>query len=65
MKESTNSIFVGAQIVMKDCDVSRTKAYKIIRQLNADLKKAHPAALIIPGKVNRSYYEYACNAKIK
>jgi hypothetical protein len=53
-------LFVGADTVQYDFGVSRAKAYMIIKELNAELKKARPQAIIVAGKVNRIWYEEAC-----
>ena len=60
MNTMSTGLFVGPQRVMNDWGVSRTKAYKIIKELNTELKREYPAAIIIPGKINRAYYEKAC-----
>ena len=52
--------YVDAATVMKDFDVSRAKAYIIIRSLNQLLKETHPNAIIVAGKVNRVWYDDAC-----
>lgn len=43
-----------------DLGVSRSKAYEVIRELNASMKEAYPKAIVVPGKVNRIWYEEAC-----
>ena len=58
--EAGKSLFVGPAEIMENWGVSRCKAYGIIRELNEELKKVHPKALIIAGKVNRKWYEEAC-----
>ena len=60
MKNDTATAFIGPQQIMEDWHVSRATAYNIIKQMNAQLKKEHPTALIIAGKVNRIWYEEAC-----
>ncbi len=59
--DSTNEpMYYGPERVMADWNVSRATAYTIIKRMNDQLKTEHPAALIIPGKVNRVWYEEAC-----
>ncbi len=53
-------IYVGVYEVAKDFDISKQKAYQIIKQLNKQLKDNCPTAIIISGKVNRIWYEEAC-----
>ena len=54
------SLFVTVDEIQQQCGVSRAKAYQIIRELNQELKKQNPRAIIISGKVNRTWYEEAC-----
>ena len=60
MKRKSKTAYIGPQQIMEDWDVSRATAYNIIKKMNAQLKKEHPTALIIAGKVNRIWYEKAC-----
>ncbi len=60
MNNRTETAYIGPQQIMEDWDVSRATAYNIIKKMNAQLKKEHPTALIIAGKVNRIWYEEAC-----
>lgn len=53
-------MFVGVDTVRYDLGVSRAKAYKVIKDLNKELKAQNPRALIVSGKVNRIWYEEAC-----
>ena len=50
---------VGAETVSRDLDVSMPTAYKIIREWNKEIKEKYPSAIIIPGKVNRAWYNNA------
>lgn len=52
--------YVGPTEIMNDWDVSKATAYNLIRRMNRDLLMQHPEAIIIAGKVNRSWYETAC-----
>lgn len=47
-------MYIDAKEVMRTLSVGRGKAYKIIRQLNAELK-AH-GYIIIAGKCSRQYF---------
>ncbi len=60
MEKHVGTAYIGPKQIMEDWDVSRATAYNIIKKLNAQLKKEHPTALIIAGKVNRIWYEKAC-----
>lgn len=55
-----DKLYVGVDEVTKDFDISKQKAYQIIKQLNKQLKDTCPTAIIISGKVNRIWYEEAC-----
>lgn len=57
--EKDASLYIDVETVKKDCGVSYSKAYGIIRDLNEQLKKEKPNAVIIPGKVNKAWYEDA------
>ena len=60
MTENTNTMFIGVAQIQKDWGISRSKAYQIIKDLNAELKKKNPTALVVSGRVNRFWYEEAC-----
>ena len=53
-------IYVSVETVMEDFDISKPKAYAIIHQLNEELKKQHPSAIVEAGKGNRYWYDEAC-----
>ena len=53
--ENTNdNLFIGASEVGKLLGVCRSKAYKVIQQLNEDLKAQ--GYIIIQGKTHRTYF---------
>lgn len=54
-------LFVGVDTVQYDLGVSRAKAYQVIKQLNEELRKQYPKAIVVAGKVNRLWYEEALN----
>ena len=56
MTTSTDSLFVRVDTISEDLGVSKPKAYKIIQDLNKQLKKEHPNAIVIAGRVNRIWY---------
>lgn len=47
-------MFIKADEVRRLLDISRSKAYQIIRELNAELKSQ--GYMVLNGKVNRSYF---------
>lgn len=46
--------FMTAEDVAEELGISKSYAYKIMRQLNAELRKM--GKLTVSGKVNRSYF---------
>ncbi len=60
MKDKTKTLFVNVETVQSDLGVSRAKAYQIIKELNIELKKKYPMAIVVSGRVNRIWYEEAC-----
>lgn len=50
--------FVNVEDVMEACDVSKSAAYGIIRQLNNELKAQN--FITIPGKIPKAYFEEKC-----
>ena len=65
MNIGENNFFVDVDTVQNDLGVSRAKAYQIIRELNKKLKKQYPMAIIVAGKVNRTWYNEACLRHMK
>lgn len=49
-----NKQFITADEIMESLDIGRTKAYQIIKDLNAELTSK--GYLIIKGKVSRQYF---------
>ena len=60
MNEEKKPIYVGVEEVSKDWGCSKSKAYAIIKQLSAQMRKENPKLLTIAGKINRIYYEEVC-----
>lgn len=60
MTTECDKVYVGVETVMHDFDVSKPKAYAIIHSLNESLRKEHPSAIVVAGKVNRVWYDKAC-----
>ena len=53
MNNEKEPLFIGVDKVMFDLGVSRAKAYDVIKELNMQLKKEHPRAIVVAGKVTR------------
>ena len=49
------SRFITSSEVAEELGVSKSFAYKVVRQLNDELK--NQGFMVISGKVNRTYYE--------
>ncbi len=60
MSKNEKALFVNVETVQSDLGVSRAKAYQIIKELNIELKKKYPMAIVVSGRVNRIWYEEAC-----
>ena len=41
------TMFIGVAQIQQDWGISRSKAYQIIKDLNAELKKKNPGALVV------------------
>ena len=61
MRRDGKKLYVDQNEISEDWGVSRTTAYRMIRDMNARLKKKNPNVIIIAGKVNRQFYEECCN----
>lgn len=48
------SIFIHAKEVAKELGISEAHAYKLVREMNADLKNS--GFLVISGRVSRQYF---------
>ena len=54
------SVFYTAQEVAEILGVSRTKAYKIVKELNIELQAK--SFIVIAGKIPKRYFEERCYA---
>lgn len=52
--------YVEVNEIVRDWDVSRSKAYEMIKDLNKRLIEINPNAIIVKGRVNRKFYEESC-----
>lgn len=55
--------YMTVEDIMKSMGVGRTKAYNVIRQLNAERKKR--GYIVTPGMVSKSYYEARYGVKVE
>ena len=51
----SRELFVRAEEIAGALDISKPYAYKLIREMNEELKKK--GFIIIPGRVSRRYFE--------
>ena len=57
MAENNNTMFIGVAQIQRDWGISRSKAYQIIKELNAELKKKNPGELIASGMKRLAFRE--------
>lgn len=55
VKIMSKELFVRAEEVAEVLDISKPYAYKLVREMNEELKKK--GFLTIPGRVSRHYFE--------
>lgn len=53
-------MYVSADEIARDWDVSRSTAYNIIKDLNRKLLEINPNHIVISGKTSRKFYEENC-----
>ncbi|MCD8020126.1 MAG: DNA-binding protein [Clostridiales bacterium] len=54
-KNDNQSLFVGADTIASDLNVSKPVAYRLIREMNEELKAKN--MIVLQGKVPRKYYQ--------
>lgn len=65
LDEGSEKKFVDAEEVAEDWGVSMSQAYRIVQNMNREIKKLYPDAIIVRGKVSRPYYERCCLTDIR
>ncbi|MFR1945946.1 MAG: DNA-binding protein [Faecalimonas umbilicata] len=50
-----SKLFISAKEVAKELEVSDSYAYRLIRQLNAELEQK--SFVVVKGKISRKYFE--------
>ena len=53
-------MFVDADEICEDWGVSKSQAYKMIKQLNEKMLAMNPNLIVLSGKANRRFYEENC-----
>lgn len=54
----TETMFIKVEEIAEDMGVSKPYAYKLIREMNEELKSK--GYITVPGRVSRKYYEERC-----
>lgn len=55
--EGTKKLYVQADEICEDWGVSKSQAYKMIKELNDRMLSENPNLIVLAGKVNRRFYE--------
>ena len=58
--EGTKKLYVQADEICEDWGVSKSQAYKMIKELNDRMLSENPNLIVLAGKVNRRFYERCC-----
>lgn len=62
---SKQKMYVDVAEICEDWGVSKSQAYKIIKQLNERMLAANPNLIVLSGKANRRFYEENCYGTVK
>lgn len=57
--ETVKSRFITAKEIAEDCNISISKAYELIRNMNKEIEAM--GKITLTGKVNRHFYEKKIN----
>ena len=49
-------IFMNVKEVAEVMELSESKCYKIIRDMNKKLEKEKPGCIIVPGRIDRKFF---------
>ena len=58
--EGMKKLYVQADEICEDWGVSKSQAYKMIKELNEKMLRENPNLIVPAGKVNRKFYEQCC-----
>ena len=61
--QNKRHMYVDAAEICEDWGVSKSQAYKIIKQLNERMLAMNPNLIVLSGKANRRFYEENCYGK--
>lgn len=57
--ETIKSRFITAKEIAEDCNISISKAYELIREMNKEVEAM--GKITLKGKINRQFYEQKIN----
>ena len=58
--EKMKKLYVQADEICEDWGVSKSQAYKMIKELNEKMLRENPNLIVLAGKVNHKFYEHCC-----
>lgn len=58
--ETVKSRFITAKEIAEDCNISISKAYELIREMNKEVEAM--GKITLKGKINRHFYEKKINS---
>lgn len=58
--ETIKSRFITAKEIAEDCNISISKAYELIREMNKEVEAM--GKITLKGKINRHFYEQKINS---
>lgn len=58
--ERRKKLYVQADEICEDWGISKSQAYKMIKELNDRMLSENPNLIVLAGKVNRKFYERCC-----
>lgn len=64
MDNNYNTVCVDAEQIAREWHISKSSAYNVIKNMNKRLLEINPDALVLPGKVNKLWYDSVCMRNI-
>ena len=58
--EKAKKLYVQADEICEDWGVSKSQAYKMIKEMNDKMLQENPNLIVLAGKANRRFYEQCC-----
>ena len=60
MENIYNSACVEVDQIAQEWHISKSSAYNVIKVMNQRLREINPDALVLPGRVNKLWYDSVC-----